>query len=194
MIKRDPYKYIKFVKGRPKERQFLSRDELKKIENCVPQKSWSAKMKWIAIVISYTGVAYADLMSVNWKSYVEVNGKKCIMNHHRKKTGILEPIIISDIVYNALENINWEIPKWSNHEMNCFLKDLLDDCDIRKPLTLHGLRHTFCTLMLYNGVDLYTTSKLMGHASINQTQKYLHPTDKDLINGYTIFENAMSIK
>ena len=36
----------------------------------------------------------------------------------------------------------------------------------------HGLRHTFATMMLTLGADLYTTSKLLGHADVKMTQVY----------------------
>jgi site-specific recombinase XerD len=39
--------------------------------------------------------------------------------------------------------------------------------------TLHKLRHTFATLMLEGGCDIYSLSKLMGHENINTTTIYL---------------------
>ena len=39
-------------------------------------------------------------------------------------------------------------------------------------LLMHCLRHTFATMMLTLGADLYTTSKLLGHADVKMTQVY----------------------
>ncbi|MDB5226640.1 MAG: hypothetical protein JWN78_833 [Bacteroidota bacterium] len=39
--------------------------------------------------------------------------------------------------------------------------------------TLHQLRHTFATLMLEGGCDIYSLSKMMGHADIKTTTVYL---------------------
>ena len=39
-------------------------------------------------------------------------------------------------------------------------------------LTFHKARHTFATMMLTLGADLYTTSKLLGHADVKMTQVY----------------------
>lgn len=44
----------------------------------------------------------------------------------------------------------------------------------------HSLRHTFATLMLEGGCDIYTLSKLMGHADITTTTIYLSTTTKHL--------------
>jgi site-specific recombinase XerD len=38
---------------------------------------------------------------------------------------------------------------------------------------LHQLRHTFATLMLEGGCDIFSLSKMMGHASIKTTTIYL---------------------
>ena len=39
-------------------------------------------------------------------------------------------------------------------------------------ILFHCLRHTFATMMLTLGADLYTTSKLLGHADVKMTQVY----------------------
>ena len=46
-------------------------------------------------------------------------------------------------------------------------------------LVLYSCRHTFGTNWVKNGGDLATLQRLMGHASITTTQKYLHPDTKD---------------
>ncbi|MDM5246430.1 tyrosine-type recombinase/integrase [Lysinibacillus sp. G4S2] len=43
----------------------------------------------------------------------------------------------------------------------------------------HMLRHTFCTRLLRNGVDITTVSKLAGHANLNMTVKYYINTSKE---------------
>ena len=40
------------------------------------------------------------------------------------------------------------------------------------PCIFHQRRHTFATMMLTLGADLYTTSKLLGHADVKMTQVY----------------------
>lgn len=52
------------------------------------------------------------------------------------------------------------------------MKEVADICGMNNTLTTHMLRHTFATMMLTLGADLYTVSKLLGHTSVKMTQVY----------------------
>ena len=56
--------------------------------------------------------------------------------------------------------------------INQYLKPWAEAAGITKRFTFHTARHTFATMMLTLGADLYTVSKLLGHTSVRMTQVY----------------------
>ena len=58
------------------------------------------------------------------------------------------------------------------------IKVWASNAGIKKDITFHTARHTFGTMMLTLGADIYTTSKLMGHTRIATTEIYAKIIDK----------------
>ena len=48
-------------------------------------------------------------------------------------------------------------------------------------ISFHNFRHTYATLQLANGTDLFVVSKLLGHKNIATTQIYTKVMDKNKI-------------
>ena len=73
---------------------------------------------------------------------------------------------IFDLNYNVVTNAG----------VNKHLKQILKTLKIHpKHMTSTGLRHTYCSIMLAMGVDIWAVSKLMGHRDIKQiTETYGH--------------------
>jgi site-specific recombinase XerD len=58
------------------------------------------------------------------------------------------------------------------------LKKWLETNGIKKKITFHCFRHTFATLQLSSGTDIYTVSKMLGHTNVKTTQIYAKVVDK----------------
>lgn len=54
----------------------------------------------------------------------------------------------------------------------------------------HSTRHTFATMMLTLGADLYTTSKLLGHANVKTTQIYAKIVDSKKVEAVNLVDNV----
>jgi len=57
---------------------------------------------------------------------------------------------------------------WSNR----ILAEWVLEAGINKHITYHCSRHSFATLLLTNGADIFTVSKLLGHKDLATTQIY----------------------
>ena len=76
-------------------------------------------------------------------------------------------------------------PTWQNTEISLIPNGLRLIFTSSLPLALailfHTSRHTFGTMMMTVGADLYTTCKLMGHADVRTTQIYAKIVDSKKI-------------
>ena len=58
------------------------------------------------------------------------------------------------------------------------LKRWIQSAGITKHITFHCFRHTYATLQLASGTDIYTVSKMLGHTNVRTTQVYTKVVDK----------------
>ena len=66
------------------------------------------------------------------------------------------------------------------HQVKLF-KKLRTDAGLTVPLTPHILRHTYCTNLLNNGVDITLIRDLAGHSDIKTTAKYYLKVSPDAL-------------
>ena len=61
---------------------------------------------------------------------------------------------------------------------------------ITKKITYHTSRHSFATMMLTLGADLYTTSKLLGHSNVKTTQIYAKIVDSKKVEAVNLVDSV----
>ena len=62
--------------------------------------------------------------------------------------------------------------------------------DRRYKITFHSLRHTYASMLVENGTDIFTVKNLLGHSCITQTERYAHLSPETLRNAVDGLENA----
>ncbi|CAN5223091.1 hypothetical protein BH11BAC6_BH11BAC6_04370 [soil metagenome] len=71
---------------------------------------------------------------------------------------------------------------YSIRSLEAIIHAAKEKAGIKKSGSMHMLRHSFATHLLDKGTDVVLIQKLLGHNDIKTTLKYLHVTNKDLLN------------
>jgi len=78
---------------------------------------------------------------------------------------------------------------YSEKSLQSVLKQALDKAGIKKPATLHWLRHSYATHLLEAGTDLRYIQELLGHRSSRTTEIYTHVSTSSLKNIKSPFDD-----
>lgn len=70
--------------------------------------------------------------------------------------------------------------QYSEKSIQSVLKQAIEKAKIKKPVTLHWMRHSYATHLLESGTDLRYIQELLGHKNSKTTEIYTHVTEKSL--------------
>jgi site-specific recombinase XerD len=62
----------------------------------------------------------------------------------------------------------------------------LKGADIDKTFRFHDLRHTFASHFMMNGGNIYDLQKILGHTSLEMTQRYAHLAPEHLVRASNV--------
>jgi integrase len=190
MIKENPIVGVKGIKEKETNRQYLTLEELQKLAKT---DCYYPIMKDAFLFSALTGLRFSDIKNLTWKnlSYDTENG--WMLKYTQKKTKGVEYLPIAEqavkiigvtpeklTTKNSKENI-FESLNYSAYQ-NKKLHKWVEEAGIDKHITFHSARHSFATLQLTMGTDIYTVSKLLGHRHFKTTEIYAKVIDKKKIN------------
>jgi integrase/recombinase XerD len=78
--------------------------------------------------------------------------------------------------------------KYDERSFQLVLKQAIKHAGIKKPVTIHWLRHSYATHLLDSGTDLRFIQELLGHRSSRTTEIYTHVSNRELKNIVSPFD------
>lgn len=194
LIERDPTRKV-IIKGktpRKKREKYLNQFQLQTLLSNLNLKS-TINYDWLILIIAKTGIRFSEALGLtvsdfdfinqsinidktwNYKDGGGFQGTKNLSSNRKIKVdwqtmnkfnGLLkdkkkdEKIFVNGKVYNS--TINYVLQK------HCRILNI-------PIITIHGLRHTHASLLLFSGVSIASVAMRLGHSNITTTQKtYLH--------------------
>ena len=159
-------------------REFLTVEEIIKLSRT---ECMYDVLKQASMFSILTGLRISDIRTLEWKHICEApDGKPCIRKCI-EKTNTEETIFISEqalaycgerkesgLIFEGLRPgiIDYAVKRW------------VEAAGIQKKISFHCFRHTYATLLVTQGVDIYTVSRQMTHTNVKTTQVYLHMVDR----------------
>lgn len=173
------------------KREYMTIEEVRQLI-ATPMKNEAIKAAYL--FSCFCGLRISDILALKWKDFFK-DGNQCrlVVVMQKTKAAIYLPLSAEALRWmpeqgdKGPEDSIFNLP--SLVSMNIQLKPWAKAAGISKRFSFHTARHTFATMMLTLGADLYTTSKLLGHADVRMTQVYAkivnHKKDEavNLVNG-----------
>jgi integrase len=168
------------VKQAETRRNFLTIEELNSL---VKTNCNNPLLKGAALFSALTGLRFSDIKNLVWGELEYIEGNGYFLQFKQQKTKGVETMPISEQAYSLLGERKESTDKvfegltYSAYE-NKHLYQWIGAAGITKDITFHCFRHTFATLQLSKGTDIYTVSKMLGHRELKTTQIYAKIIDQ----------------
>ncbi len=171
---------IEPIKQAETRRNFLTIEELNSL---VKTECNNPLLKRAALFSALTGLRFSDIKNLVWGELEYIEGNGYFIQFKQQKTKGVEMMPISEQAYSLLGERKEPTDKvfegltYSAYE-NKHLYQWIGAAGITKDITFHCFRHTFATLQLSKGTDIYTVSKMLGHRELKTTQIYAKIIDQ----------------
>ena len=179
----------------PEEREFLTIEELR---NLMDVPCANEQVKKAFLFSCFCGLRLSDVRTLTWnKIHKMPDGKTLYVHVFMQKTQKPLNVPLSGEALKVLEekkNLDGPIFKLqtSDATINYHIKKWMKKAEINKKISFHCSRHTFATMMITLGADIFTTSKLLGHANITTTQIYSKIIDKKKVEAVNLVDNLFT--
>lgn len=181
MVKENPVELFDTgtIKGPVHKRNYLIADEIKRLIDTPCSNDY---YKNLFIFGCFVGLRYSDLCSLRWKDIIVENGETRI-EKMMSKTRHMVFVPLNRIALRYMpprkdfdELVFPDLPHGIT-AIDLVIKEWAKAAGIRKTVSFYTARHTFATLTLTQGADLFAVSQLMGHRDISTTEGYAEIID-----------------
>lgn len=177
--------------GEPAERDYLTAEELKTL---AAAKCPNEQVRAAFLFSCFCGLRLSDIEGLTWGAICK-DGNAWQLEIRMQKTRQIIYLPLSDAARRFIpergekgaDDLVFDLPKRITTQMD--IRTWVKRAGIAKKISFHCARHTFATLALTQGADLYSISKLLGHTNIATTQIYAAIIDQrkqeaaNLLNG-----------
>jgi integrase/recombinase XerD len=173
----------------------LSKEEVSTILQCIQ----NPKYRTMLSLIYACGLRRGELLNLKAQQVDSKRHLLIILNAKGNKDRVVpisdKVILLLREYYKLYKPAKWlfegQTPgeQYSESSLQEVLKGALRKAKIRKPVTLHWLRHSYATHLLEAGTDLRYIQELLGHKSSKTTEIYTHVSEKSLLKIACPFDN-----
>lgn len=173
LLNDNPLRHVKGIKQKESKREFLTQEELQILAKTPCDLE---PIKNAALFSALTGLRWGDISKLKWRDIQSTENRYFIhLIQNKTEDVMMHPISVTAI--NLLGERGkpneglFEGLKY-NDSNNDKIKRWILRAGIHKKITFHNFRHTYATLLLNKGVDIYTVSEMLGHKKIETTMIY----------------------